>query len=105
MKQTKLETAKKLAKAHFRVDSDLKHVYLLEPLKENDQNEPIKLLEIVEGTLEVGVEPIAFAPDPSRGIDYSSMIVEISPKEYKSEERLKSDLQNRGWRLGQELVG
>lgn len=105
MKKTKLETARKLAKAHRRVDSDLKRVYLLEPLKAEDQREPIKLLEIVEGTLEVGVKPISFAPDPDRGIEYPCVIVEISPKEYKDKRRLETDLGTHGWRLGTELVG
>ena len=105
MKNSKLEAAKNLAKTHLKIDSDLKHVFLLEPLKEDDRNEPIKLLEIVEGTLEIGVEPIVFGADPNRGIDYPSMIVEISPKEYGNRERLKTDLRTRGWRLGQELVG
>lgn len=105
MRRTKLETAKKLAEAHRSVDSDLKHVYLIEPLNEIDKNDPIRLLEIVEGTLELGIEPISFAADPGRGIEYPSIIVEISPKEFKKREQLKSALSSRGWRLGAELAG
>lgn len=103
MKQTKLETAKKLAEAHFKVDSDLKHVYLLEPLNETDEDDPIKLLEVVEGTIERG-EPIAFAPDPGRGINYPIVIVEISPKEYRALSKKQIDFGNHVWQIGPELT-
>jgi hypothetical protein len=105
MRKSKLDVAKKLAKAHFDVDSDVKHVYLLEPLNEKDEKDPIKLLEVVEGTLELGVEPIAFGADPARGIEYPSLIVEVSPGEYKNSRRLRDALKTRGWKLGPALAG
>lgn len=103
MKITKLETAKKLAKAHYAVEPNLKQVFLLVSTKERDPREPIKLLEIVEGTIERGIEPIAFTADPRRGIEYPSVIVEISPKEYKRLHFHQKSLEARGWTLGREL--
>ena len=105
MRTGKLDVAKKLAKAHFNVDSDVKQIYLLEPLNEKDEKDPIKLLEVVQGTLEVGVEPIAFAADPARGIEYPSLIVEVSPEEYENSRLLRDALQTRGWTLGPALAG
>ena len=104
MRISKLETAKKLAKAHYAVEPNLKQIFLLKPIKENDPDEPIKLLEVVEGTIERGIEPIAFTADPSRGIEYPSLIVEISPKEYKGLRFYKRKFESRGWSLGKELT-
>jgi len=83
MKKSKLEAAKSMAKAHSLVEPNLKRVCLIEPLDNDDPNDPIKLLEVVEGTLEMGIEPVAFTADPARGIEYPSIIVEISPDEYQ----------------------
>ena len=57
---SKLETARKLAKAHFQVEPHLKYVFVLKPLHDQDPKDPIRLLEVVEGTIERGFEPIAF---------------------------------------------
>lgn len=103
MNRTKMEVAKKLAKSHFETDSDMKHVFLLEPLGEGDREEPIKLLEVVEGTLERGIEPVAFAPDPARGVEYPVLIVEISPKEYSTLNQNHIQFRNHIWRVGEEL--
>lgn len=102
MEQQKKRAATKLAEAHFRTDPQLRQVYLLQSPHEDDPDEPIKLLEIVEGTIERGVEPIAFAADPDRGLKYRSVIVEISPREYGNG-NLKKQLASRGWTVGEEL--
>jgi len=102
MTKSKLETAKDLAKAHFANEPRLQHVYILEPLNETDPREPIKLLEVVEGTIERGVEPIAFAADRGLGIDYPVWIVEVSPREY-GDEQISRALRNHGWRIADEL--
>jgi hypothetical protein len=104
MKITKLETAKKLARAHYAIEPNLKQIFLLKPIKEHDPDEPIKLLEVVEGTIERGIEPIAFTADPRRGIEYPSLIVEISPKEYKGLHFHKKSFESRGWSVGRELT-
>lgn len=102
MRSGKLETARNLAKAHFRVDQQVQHIHLIESHHDLDPNEPIKLLEVVAGTLERGIEPINFTPDPARGIDYPSVIVEISPREYEAIREGK--LGYKDWTVGEELT-
>jgi hypothetical protein len=104
VKKSKLETAKSLAKGHFRVEPYLKHVHLIEPMDEQDPNDPIRLLEVVEGTIERGIEPIGFTADPARGIEYASVIVEISPEEYKTVRNDGFRFENRDWTIGRELL-
>ena len=103
MKKSKLETATDLAKKHFGVEPYLKHIFLLEPVDEEDPEEPIKLLEIVEGTLERGIEPIGFVADPAHGIEYPVVLVEISPSEFEGIPEGKLILDNEVWTIGKEL--
>jgi hypothetical protein len=103
MKKTKLETATDLANKHFGVEPYLKHIFLLEPLREEDPDEPIKLLEVVEGTLEQGIEPMGFVADPAHGTDYPFVVVDISPHEYESILEGKLVLDDEGWTIGREL--
>lgn len=103
MSKTKKETAKILAKAHFQVEPNLKKVFILEPIDEADPHKPIALLEVVEGTIERGIEPIAFTADPNQGIEYPSVIVEVSPREYKKICSNSLDIGCRGWTVGDEL--
>jgi len=104
MQMDKLATARSLAKSHFQVEPNLKHVFLLEPLNESDPRDPIKLLEIVEGTLEAGIMPVGFAADPARGIEYPFSIVELSPREYQAVIDKTLHFPESGWTVGQELL-
>ena len=101
MSNPKLETARKLARNHFRVDQQVRHIHLIQPNHDLDPNEPIKLLEVVEGTIERGIEPIGFVSDPAHGIDYPSVIVEISPREYAAIRDGKLGFKD--WTVGEEL--
>ena len=104
MKKSKLETAKSLANAHSQVEPNLKRIYLIQPLNDQDPNDPIKLLEVVEGTIELGIEPVGFVPDPARGMEYPLMIIEISPAEYESMRTAgEVRLGNQDWTIGEEL--
>lgn len=102
--KTKRQTAEELARAHYQVEPNLRHVLILEPMNETEFKEPIALLEVVDGTIERGIEPIAFAADPAHGVFYSSVIVEVSPKEYEDIQNNKLDVRRRGWTLGQEIA-
>jgi len=53
-------------------------------------------------TTEAGIMPIAMTADPSRRVNYASVVIEITPEEF---ERLKSgELQlPQGWRVADEL--
>ncbi len=104
MKKSKLETAESMAKGHFQVEPNLKHVHLIVPMDDQDPNDPIRLLEVVEGTLATGIQPIGFTADPAHGIEYPSIIVEISPAEYESVLNGKVCFANREWTVGRELL-
>jgi hypothetical protein len=103
VKKNKSETARNLAIAHFANEPNLRRVHLLEPVNEDDPRDPIKLLEVVEGTIERGIEPIAFPANPGRGIDYPVLIIEISPKEYEGIRNDMAALKSHGWIMGSEL--
>jgi hypothetical protein len=80
-------------------------VYLLEASEEveDDPEEPIKLLEVVEGAFEAGIEPIGFPPNSLRGVDYWTMIVEVSPREFEAfGETIQ--FQDQVWRVGRALL-
>jgi hypothetical protein len=104
MRKTKLETAKSLAEGHFRVDPNLVRVHLIEPIDQTDPDDPIRLLEVVKGTFERGIEPVGFTADPAHGVEYPSIIVEISPEEYKTVSQGKLHFANREWTIGAELA-
>jgi hypothetical protein len=104
MKKSKLETAENLAKAHFAVEPRLTRINLIEPTNDQDPDDPIKLLEVVEGTIERGIEPVAFPSDPARGVEYPSVIVEVSPTEYEAIKVGKLDFGNHDWKVGEELT-
>jgi hypothetical protein len=104
MKKSKFETAENIAKAHFAVEPRLTRINLIEPLNDQDPNDPIKLLEVVEGTIERGIEPVAFPSDPARGIEYSSVVVEVSPTEYDAIRTGELGFGNdNSWKIGREL--
>ena len=104
MKKSKLETAKSLAQAHFGVEPNLRRVCLIKPYNEQDPNDPIKLLEVVDGTIERGIEPVGFTADPAHGIEYPSIVVEISPTELEGIQKQAGKLGFRDWTLGEELL-
>jgi hypothetical protein len=104
MRKSKLETAQSLAEGHFRVEPNLVSIHLIEPIDQMNPDEPIRLLEVVKGTIERGIEPVGFTADPAHGIDYPSIIIEVSPEEYKSVRQGRLHFPNRDWTIGQELV-
>lgn len=95
-----------MAAAHLAVEPNLEVVVLLEPLAPGNPEEPIKLLEVVRGTIERGIEPVSFAANPGLGIRHPSVIVEVSPAEFqkiKSTGVSKMRLPH-GWKIGRELA-
>ncbi len=101
---TKLETAKSMAQAHKDFEPNLTNVYLVEPIAESDPEEPVKLLEVVDGTIERGIEPLTFAADPAHGREYVSVIIEVSPREFEAVLSGKLTFPRPSWKLGQELA-
>jgi hypothetical protein len=98
----KNDTAQLLADAHFQMDEAITRIFrVLEP-DEADGRKPVKLLEVNPMTAETGVTPIGLTADPSRGVPFPTVIVEVSSDEF---ERLVSGELRlpRGWTLGPEL--
>ena len=101
----KLEVARKLASSHVAVDELVDEVFLLESASDEDKSQPIRLLEIVDGTIERGVEPIGFPAMEDKGIPFKSVIVEVSPQEFR---QLKSEpfvlFRSERWTIGPRLA-
>jgi hypothetical protein len=98
----KVEVAKELAKKHYEVEAGLVHVFRIVGKMEESPSEPIKLLEVNENTVPTGVMPLGFDPAPAGGIPFPSIIIELTPDEFKKLEVQELTLPN-GWQLGEEL--
>jgi hypothetical protein len=64
--------------------------------------EPSKLLEVNENTVESGVMPLSFGPMPTRGINFSSTIIEVTPDELRRIQSRELRLPD-GWEIREEL--
>ncbi|MCE5276442.1 MAG: hypothetical protein ABFD92_11275 [Planctomycetaceae bacterium] len=95
--------AKRLARAHFRVDPSIQAIYRILSDKEESFQEPIKLLEVNTETIMSGIMPVSFGPHSASGIFYASTIVEVRPEEFERIQR--GDLQlPEGWFLGDQYL-
>jgi hypothetical protein len=95
------EAARQLAEAHYAYEPGLTTVIrIVSPSAEMETrtDEPIKLLEVNENSIATGIVPLHFGPDPARGIQYPSTIIEITPSEFRDLETNQICLPN-GWRL------
>jgi|SRR5579871_2042931 len=90
----KMAAARRLIAWHFEVEPQLRDVYLVR-FNENDDT-PIKLLEINAGTIEAGVEPYTFAPTDE--IPYTTVVAAITPNELKDLRRDPKQFP-KGWSL------
>lgn len=93
-----------LAQAHYRVESDLMEIIRLRraPDVELLREEPIKLLEVNPATIPAGIMPLRFGPEPTHGIPYPSVIVEVTPEEFEEIKKGRLVLPD-GWRLAESL--
>jgi hypothetical protein len=89
-----------LAQRHYEVDVAMKDIIRFTDHAdiELDPAEPIKLLEVSESTVEAGAMPIYFGPAPEAGIHFPSVIVEVTPDEYRRIQNLELQLPE-GWRF------
>ena len=99
---TKDEEARRLAQAHFDVETGLTDIFRLKstPDAEARPDEPIKLLEVNQFTVPSGVMPLQFSPAPDLGIHYPSVIVEVTPDEFQKILSYELKLPN-GWSIGE----
>lgn len=102
---TKEEVAQRLADLHYYLEEGMKGIYRIrrvQPEKECSPDEPVKLLEVNEFTVPAGVIPLAFRPRPSEGIDYPTIIVDVTPAEFEQIRSQQMSLPE-GWIVGEEL--
>jgi hypothetical protein len=82
MARSKDQVARELVDAHFRVEPALSRIYRIRSEREDDPQEPIKLLEVNANTVATGsIEPFAFAP--TKDTPSPTVIAEITPEEHK----------------------
>ena len=98
---TREEVARLLAQRHYLLEPAITEIRTLCSGSgfETSPNEPIKLLEVNANTIASGIMPLKFDAVPASGIDYPSVIVEVTPEEYESITRNELSLPN-GWTLG-----
>jgi hypothetical protein len=99
--QTKDEEAKELAEKHYQVEAGLTHVFRITGTAEAEvkTTKPIKLLEVNKYTVPSGIMPIQFAPYPAAGLHYPSVILEVTPDEFRMIQKEELKLPN-GWMVG-----
>jgi uncharacterized Zn finger protein (UPF0148 family) len=100
----KAEAAKELAKKHYEIETGLTQIFRVTGKAEVEvvRAEPIKLLEVNENTAPSGVMPLHFGPAPASGIFYPSIIVEVTPAEFKKIQSHELPLPT-GWEHWEEL--
>lgn len=102
------EEARELARRHYQVELGITEIFLLNNKGLNGQSHPenngetIKLLEVNENTIASGIMPIQFAPIPAAGINYPSVIVEVTPDEFTQIQQRKLALPD-GWEIGERI--
>lgn len=94
------ETARILAESHYRTDTTIVNIVRLTAADEAERRpeEPVKLLEVNEATVE-GLFPLGFDADPEHDINHASVIVEVTPNDFEKIRQGEIELPN-GWQLG-----
>lgn len=93
--------ALELANSHRNFEPSINRIVRLVTEAEQDEREPVKLLEVNPATSPSGVFPIAFAADPPQ-IPYPSVVVEVTEEEFDLIRTGKLALPF-GWRLDKTL--
>ena len=89
------QVASDLARAHREADNNTTLIKLFG----SDRQDEIHLLEVSSSAPTSGeVLPFKFAPDPANGVDYSSIVILLSPAEWQQVERGELSLPE-GWNL------
>lgn len=90
-----------LAKSHRNIEPSINRIVRLVTDAENDEREPIKLLEVNPATSPSGIFPIAFGAHPPE-VPYPSVVVEVTEEEFQLIEAGKLTLPF-GWRMDKTL--
>ena len=100
----KAAAAVELARKHYDLEDGLSQIFItVNGEDEAGRSEPIKLLEVNENTVESGIMPLHFGPVPAIGIPYSSIIIEVTPNEFRKIQSHELKLPE-GWDIGEELL-
>ncbi len=85
MHPTKDDAAARLAKAHRAVAPGITRIFRLraDAAAEENDAEPIKLLEVNPATFAAGVRPVYFGSSPARGLPYPCAVVDVTPAEFE----------------------
>ena len=97
----KNEIARSLAEAHARTEPSISRIVRLRAGREEDPNEPVKLLEVNPETSPSGVVPISFGANPPQ-VPFPSVVVEVTESEFAEIESGKMPLPA-GWQMGETL--
>lgn len=98
---TKDEEAMALAQTHYQIETGMTQIFRLTGSADVEfrPNEPIKLLEVNENTVPAGIMPIQFGPSPASGLNYPTIIVEVTPDEFQKIQNQQLELPH-GWKIG-----
>lgn len=94
------EVARRLAELHFQSDPEITRIFRIKSPDESQPEEPVKLLEVNPHSVPAGVVPVVFGP--SGVIPYASVIVEITPDEWRQLQTHALSLPV-GWEIDQEI--
>lgn len=96
----KEQVRQRLARAHYNVEPGISEIFTVEnPGCEDSPDEPIKLLEVNQDTIAVGIQPLGFSPVPEHGFPYPTVIIEVTPDEWE-QIRIGELTLPHGWVLG-----
>jgi len=100
----KAKAVKELAKKHYQIEPGMKRIFRITATAavEVADTEPIKLLEVNENTVSLGVMPLGFDAIPARGIPFPSVIIEVTPAELEQIQAKELKLPD-GWSLADEI--
>jgi hypothetical protein len=76
----KSQVAKMLAEAHRKVEPGINRIFRVISDREQEADEPVKLLEVNPDTSPSGIFPIAFNADPPT-IPFPSVVIEVTEVE------------------------
>ncbi len=98
---TKDEAAIELAKKHYQIETGMTQIFRITGSAESEfrPNEPIKLLEVNTNTVPSGIMPIQFGPSRASGLNYPTIIVEVTPEEFQKLQDQQLELPH-GWKVG-----
>jgi hypothetical protein len=98
----KKRAAELLAHEHFRMEPAITQIFTYWGKPGSEASGPIRLLEVDEDTVPTGVMPLHFGPAPEIGVPFPSVIIAVTPDEFRRIEARELPLPD-GWEGREEL--